>query len=222
MKLKISIIGLVVGLLAPQVVQSQGTLYLSNLSDPSSGSAAVGDNSWLAVGFNTGNNIGGYAVDSVQLAMTDATGSPSDFTVMLYSESPNHPPLVPGSSLGIFNGSDNPSTAGLYTYTSAANLVLLPSTFYFIVLTAGTAVANGAYGWSESASSPVSNADWGGGFVPDSSDGLHWLSDLDAYTQFAINATAVPEPSIWTLLIAGSGLLIFFRRPAKWHRRFSK
>ncbi|HEY1719449.1 MAG TPA: choice-of-anchor R domain-containing protein [Verrucomicrobiae bacterium] len=211
MKLKISIIGLVVGLLAPQVVQSQGTLYLSNLSDPSSGSAAVGDNSWLAVGFYTGNNTGGYVVDSVQLAMTDATGSPNDFTVMLYSESPNLPPVVPGNSLGILDGSANPSTAGLYTYTPAANLVLSPSTFYFIVLTAGTAVANGAYGWSESASSPVSNGDWGGGFVPDSSDGLHWLSDLDAYTQFAINATAVPEPSTFALGGLAFGLITLAR-----------
>jgi len=56
----------------------------------------------------------------------------------------------PGSSLGSLNGSFNPVTGSAYAYTPTSDLTLLPNNFYFIVLTAGTTIANGAYEWSES------------------------------------------------------------------------
>jgi hypothetical protein len=53
------IIVLAVVLSAPQITQAQGTTYLSNLGEPSTGSLAVGSDSWLAVSFGTGTNVGG-------------------------------------------------------------------------------------------------------------------------------------------------------------------
>jgi hypothetical protein len=143
------IIGSVIALasiLAPQILKAQGTTFLSNLGQPSDGSNAVGSDSWLAALFFTGTNSSGYMLGSLQLAITDASGNPSGFTAMLYSA------LIgggtfPGSSLGTLDGSLNPTTAGIYTFTPASNLTLSAETPYFIVLTAGTAVANGAYGW---------------------------------------------------------------------------
>jgi hypothetical protein len=79
--------------------------------------------------------------------MTDASGNPSNFTAMIYTavgfSGPN-----PGSSLGTLDGSLNPVGSGVYTYTDDSNITLSPYGIYFIVLTAGTAIANGAYDWS--------------------------------------------------------------------------
>jgi hypothetical protein len=85
--------------------------------------------------------------------MADASGNPSGFTVMLYSAIGNLA-VLPGSSLGTLSGSTDPATGGIYTYTAPSNLTLSSTTLYFIVLTAGTAVANGAYTWSESSYPP--------------------------------------------------------------------
>jgi hypothetical protein len=83
------LVGLVVGLLSPQIATAQGsTAFLSNLAQPSSGSVAVGSNSWIAATFFTGGNSGGYLLNSVQLAMNDPSGGPGAFTVMIYDEGP--------------------------------------------------------------------------------------------------------------------------------------
>src|ERR1035441_8828957 len=134
--------------LPPQILQAQGTTYLSNLDQSSVGSLPVGSNSWVAAGIYTGTNPGGYVLNSIQLAMTDASGNPSGFMAMLYNPLHGGPPSGPGTSLVTLNGSLNPVTAGTYTYAAPSNLTLPPHNEYFIVLTAETAVANGAYEWS--------------------------------------------------------------------------
>jgi hypothetical protein len=129
------IIMFVVGVMIQQIMQAQGTVYVSNLGQTSTGSEAIGSNFWMAALFYTGGNANGYSLDSIQLAMTDISGNPSDFTAMIYNEANNPAAILPGSSLGTLSGSDNPSTAGIYTYTPAASLILSPGTPYFIVLT---------------------------------------------------------------------------------------
>jgi hypothetical protein len=139
------IIMFVLGLLIQQIAKAQGTMtYLSSLSQTSAGSLAVGSNSWLASDFFTGTNADGYSLDSIQLGMADASGNPNGFTVMLYTAIVKAGSF-PGSSLGTLDGSLNPTTAGVYTHIPASSLTLSPGTEYFIVLTAGTALANGAY-----------------------------------------------------------------------------
>ena len=104
----------------------------------------------------------------------------------------------------------------LYTYSPASDLVLLPNTPYFIVLTAGTAVANGAYEWSfTSAHAPTLSGGWHGddAFLS-SSDGLNWHFN-SAYAQFGITVTDVPEPSSLGLLALGGFFLVWHRRKAK-------
>ena len=150
-----------VAMLARYSVWSQGTIFVSNLGQPSAGSLTVGSDSWLAESIGTGNNPGGYALDSVQLAMTPASGSPSGFMVMLYSAAVGAQ-VLPGSSLGTLTASSSdPMAGGLYTYT-ASGLTLSPETDYFIVLTAGTRLASGAYAWSfENTSTGSSSGGWG-------------------------------------------------------------
>jgi hypothetical protein len=214
------IIILLVGLLTPQLVQGQGTIYLSNLWQPFAGSEAVGSDSWLAIYFATGNppfGITGYNFNSIQLEMTAASGNPDGFTVAIYPVYgyPGSPPNL-GSSLGTLNGSSNPSTAEIYSYTPTSNLTLLPDAGYFIVVTAGTAITDGSYELSESITYATSSDNWTGGpSLYSDSDGMSWTAAPNSaylYYQFAISATPIPEPSPSLLLLLGSGILFYVRR----------
>jgi len=204
-------IGLSVGLLASHLVFGQGTVYLSNLNQNFAGSFAVGSDSWQAPAFITGTNSGGYLLDSVQLGMADASGSPIGFTVMICPDvvtTGDHP----GSSLSTLIGSANPSTVGSYNYTPTSALALLPDTIYFIVISAGTSVANGAYEWNYADTqsyNPIDN--WGGGGAFGSNNGLSWHLPGPPYyyPQYAITATAIPESSPAFLLLLGSGVLFY-------------
>ena len=202
-----------IAFLFPQLIQAQGTVYLSNLAQASTGGVTVGSNSWFAAEFRTGTNTGGYLLNSVQLGMTDASGSPNGFTVLIYSAI-SIATTLPGSSLGTLNGSLSPATAGVFTYTPVANLTLSRQTDYFIVLTAATAIANGAYGLSLSGIDSYNpSGNWRviqGLFsgVYGSSNGSAWNSLAGTYPQFAIDATAIPEPGVLSLFALGSlGLL---------------
>ena len=210
------VIAYAVVLLAPELVQAQGTMtYLSDLDQASSGSLAVGSDSWLAVGFNTGTNSSGDTLNSIQLRMADASGTPSGFTAMLYTAFNGQRP-VPGSSLGTLDGSLNPTTAGIYTFTLASNLTLRGQ--YFIVLTAGTTVANGAYEWSYAGANSYNPS---GGWL---SQGGVWTFSNGSFdspftftafpSQFAINATPIPEPGVLGLFGFGGLAFLWDRRKA--------
>jgi hypothetical protein len=208
------IILLVVSLLASHLAQAQGTTYLSNLGQTSAGSSPVGSDSWVASEIITGSNAGGYLLDSVQLAMADASGSPIGFTVMI--DGPPTDPFIisPGNSLATLNGSMEPSTGGLYTYT-ASGLTLSPQTDYFLVVTAGTSITNGAYNWNFVNRSSYNPADhWKGSFTLMANNGSPWGPVSGNYLQYAINATAIPEPSTLGLLALGCSLGggLYFRR----------
>jgi len=212
---KLIIVGAITaGLSIPQMAPAQSIVYLSNLDQPSAGSLSVGSDLWYAATFITGPNTGGYLLDSVQLEMADASGSPSGFTVMLYAQSSLLGGIFPGNSLGTLNGSANPSTTGIYTYTPASNLTLSPNTDYFIVLTAGTTVANGAYEWSDQNTGSYNPVDNWHTVVPLwSSNGSSWHAPGPPFDslQYAITATAIPEPSPSWLLLIGSGIFIYIR-----------
>jgi hypothetical protein len=204
------ILVLAMTLIAPQITQAQGTTYLSNLGQASAGSHAAGSDSWWAEGFVTGTNSSGYVLNSVQLQMKTATGSPDGFTVSIYNY--NYNPSIgnyyfPGNSIGTLSSSLNPVTAGTYTY-DASGITLSPNLLYFIVVTAATPKATGSFNWSYSNSIGQSS----GGWEFDtylyffSGDGLNWGYSRATVSQFSITATPVPEPSAWALL-AVSGLL---------------
>ncbi len=202
-----------------RICSAQGsTTFLSNLGQTPDGSNPVGSNSWLAASFFTGANSGGYSLNSVQLGLADATGSPAGFAVMIYASADIFGGTRPTGSIGTLSGSANPATAGTYTFTPASGLVLSPSTEYFIVLTGGTAIANGAFVWDfENASDYQPSNGWLGGVTFSSANGstLSWLpvGNAPSYenSQFAITATAAPEPGVVGLIFAG-GMLFGLRK----------
>ena len=207
------IIALAVGLSAPPTTRAQGTTYLSNLGATPTGSIATGSDFWVAVQFVSGTNSGGYALDSIQLAMVEASGTPGGFSVMLYSDAGIIGPR-PGTILATLTGSPNPSTAGVYIYDAPADLILSPGTPYDIVLTSGTPVPDGAYQWSETSTFSYSLSDgWNGIFSNHSADGSSWRPGPGGCPLFAIDASPVPEPCV--LAIFGLGGLWLVRRKFK-------
>ena len=208
MKKTILVFASAAGLLLPEQMPAQGTIYLSNLAQPSGGSVAVASDSWLAQRFLTGTNLDGYALNSIQLLMNQASGSPSGFTVSLSTFNSG----VPGSSLDSLSGLA-PSTAGIFTYT-ASSVSLLPSTLYFIVVTATTPIAEGSYYWSKANASSFSSSDgWSlADFYSSSTDGSNWQLHRLFPLQFAVDATAVPEPGRYALAGLGLVWLSFWRR----------
>ena len=213
------IIVFALGLLTQQITQAQGTMtVLSNVNETAAGSLAIGSDSWLATVFTTGTNASGYTLDSIQLGMADASGAPSGFTAMVYNG------IFGGigieGSIGTLDGSLNPAVGGIYTFIPDSNLMLSANTSYYVVLTAGTTVANGAYEWSYAGTSSYNPI---GGW---SSSGDTWSSTngrvsalswqpTSSFTQFAINVTDAPEPGVLGLF--GLGGLAFL-----WHRRKMK
>ena len=201
-----------IGICLPQCSFGQGTTYVSTLGGTPIGSAAIGADSWIAQPFFAGTNAAGYVLNSIQLQMTAASGSPTDFSVAIYSNPGNGPP---GSSLAPLTGAD-PSLGGVFTY-SAPNLLLQPRTEYSVVVTAATAIAQGAYYWSavDSFGTVTSGSDrW---FINDayysSVNGSSWTSVLrqDIF-QLGINATPVPEPPACALWAAALACLSLWRR----------
>ncbi len=208
MKLILPFILLFFGLLGAQIGRGQGTTFLSNLDQTPSGSLSAGSDSWLAAVFYTGANSGGYSLNSIQLGMADSSGNPSGFEVMIYSAT-GPGDVTPANNLATLAGQSNPATAGVYAYTPSSSLTLSASTAYFIVLTDESAVASGAYEWNYAGTysyNPTGGwqAPIGFGAIDNyqSSDGLHW-SLLGGAPQFAINATAAPEPGTLGLLALG-------------------
>ena len=95
-----------------------------------------------------------------------------------------------------------------------------PVAYYYVVVTASTPVAQGAYNWSAASNPALGNNGWGGGIYDYSTDGSTWDYSRDHFFQFAVNATAVPEPSIVALFSLGSVALVWAlrRRTRKGYR----
>ena len=203
----VGIILFIIGLFAPRLTAAQGALYVSNLGQTPTGSAAIGSDSWVAQTFITGGSLDGYFLNSVQLLMNGASGIPSGFAVSLYSKTGDPHSATTGDSpqgsLGSLSGLD-PATGGVFTYATSG-IMLSPSTFYFVVVTAATPVAEGSYNWSAATALTRGN-----GFTIDngyysSANGSTWTGiDRQDVFQLGIYATAVPEPA--TLALAGLGL----------------
>jgi hypothetical protein len=198
-----------IGLCVPQLAQAQGTTtYLTSIGT-SLTTEPVASDSWVAATFQAGDNPGGYVLDSIQLEMANTAGNPTDFTVQLYGLPSNGNP-DPGSSLATLSGLSNPTSAGLYAY-DASGVTLSPDTQYFIVVTSSTPVSSGFYEWGQE--NPSSNVSAGNGWTEGavtfgSSDGSSWNESYSNDPQFALTATAVPEPD--TLGLMGLSGLLFF------------
>jgi hypothetical protein len=95
-------------------------------------------------------------------------------------------------------------------------VTIISKTIPVLVGDAGLVPANGSYYWSGANTSSYSSSD--GWFLDrlsySSTDGSSWAYSRTGPGpfQFAINATAVPEPDMYALLGLGLAILSFLRR----------
>ena len=181
------------------------------------GSSMVSSDSWIGQFFLTGTNTAGYLLNSVQMRMENQAGNPAGFTLSIYSSTfsaPTPPRVIqPGVNLEILSG-DNPTTAGVYSFSSTG-LHLTNQTAYYLVATATTPSSTGAFLWDYTNEQPTPGLErmtTGTGFSY-STDGISWQFSRQHYYQFAINVTAVPEPS--SLCLLGLGASFLFTRLAR-------
>lgn len=202
--------------LIPKQLNAQGTVFDSNLG-PSAGSIPIDGSVWLGQQFQTGNNPGGYVLDSIQVQMAAASGTPSGFTLSFFSALNG----VPSQYLGVLTGSANPATADLYSYdASALNLTLAPSCDYFVVESAANPSSQGSYEWDAAAHDTGGEDGWQDLSLAFSNDqGNDWTRTGRTAYEMAITATAIPEPSTWVLCLLGGGVFaIAPKRKANWLR----
>jgi hypothetical protein len=196
MKLKniIALIVCAVGLLAPQLTGAQGVMtYLDNTGQPVAGSLDLGI-SYGSIGtqFQTGTNEAGYVLNSLQLLFADATGSPSfsGFNIVVCADNSGGP----GSIITFFATGQNPLTAGFYNYTPLTIATLGSNTPYWVIVYNTSGNFNSAYNLSYTSTTAATAVD--GWFIPGNT-----AIGQAGILIFAINATPVPEPSIFALLV---------------------
>lgn len=193
---------------------AQGTLYLSNLGEAVYGGETPSTNLWFAHAFTTGVNSGGYSLDAVQLLINFGSPLATSFTVSVRGNSGTG--SGPGAQMGVLSG-PVPTTNGVFSY-SAANISLAPVTTYWVAVTADNPDRIGTR-WSDTTS--TNYASIGGwqlatdnGMV--SLDGINWSARAGTSpSQFAITATAIPEPSVVALFFLGGGWLAWAFRGRK-------
>jgi len=182
-------------------LRGQGTTYISSLNLQTAGSLSIGNDAWIAAYFQTGPSSGGYALDSIQLSMSNPSGTPADFLLRIWDfRSPQ--------GLATLNGND-PSGNGVFTYR-AESFPLTPNTVYWFTVTAATPVGTGSFHWNVGVSGPITASGWLlGNIYTSSPDGLSFDRNHPppATPLFAVNATAVPEPA--SLVLVGCGGLLF-------------
>jgi len=193
--------------------RSQGFPSFSDLALTPSGSTLVSSDSWIGQFFFTGTNTAGYLLNSIQLRMENQTGNPAGFTLSIYSSTfsaPTPPRVIqPGVNLETLSGA-NPSAAGVHSFSSTG-LFLSNRTAYYLVATASTSSSTGGFLWDHTNEQPTAGLDrmaTGTGYSY-SIDGVSWEFSRQHYYQFAINVTAVPEPSLLALFGLGAlGLVV--------------
>ena len=172
------------------ISRAQGTIDVSNLGDSVFGYSVGGGSQ----SFQTGAASNGYSLNSITLLMGNWLGNASNFVVSIYNDNSGQF----GTSLATLNGNSDPETSGEYNYF-ASNLNLNPSTVYWIVancesFSSGSFFPPGGYAWQLTASPDYTSSD---GWSINTAGNSPPLGN--GFLQFAVNATAVPEPSTFAL-----------------------
>ena len=128
---------------------------VSNVGQTAAGNANVTATQSQGQGFTTGSDSGGYTLGSVELAVSSFSGTASDITVSIYSESSGNP----GTLVHTLTTPASISTP-VTTFTAPSGTTLAANTTYYVVIsTTGSGInlsrtnaaaedTGGASGWS--------------------------------------------------------------------------
>jgi hypothetical protein len=96
------------------VAHAQGTLYVSNVQQASTGRQLVAKDSWMSQVFTTGPNVGGYQLNSILLGMGASSGTPAGLEVSVFDVGSSFAPSV---ERGRLVGPD-PNGEGVISFTT--------------------------------------------------------------------------------------------------------
>jgi len=197
MKLKhlITVISCAAGMSVPQLTHAQGD-YLDNTGQPVAGNNMVGlpFNNRVDVEFKTGTNAAGYTLNSITFLMANASVTPSPSSIELdVLAADDNTPIFGNFDI---SGSNNPTNAGLHTF-SVPSATLAANTDYWVSL---LNPGSGDYEWSYANNTAATSSD--GWSITGNPNPLG--ETVNGSPMFAINATAVPEPSLSALLVIGT------------------
>ena len=155
-----------------------------------------------------------YLTD-IRLLLTGTLGTPSQFTVSLFSDSSNAPGSLL-STLGTFNDVDQLSTTSSVVDVSGSSYALAANTRYWVELSSTVPSSPSVVAWnfaSSTAGVGVSTEYWGytsGGVV-------HVSANTDTsspYQMSVMTSSSVPEPGTFcqVLTALGLGMIAIARR----------
>ena len=125
---------------AGAIVPLADVTLISNVGQTAAtGAAQVSITQSQAQGFTTGSDSGGYTLGSVELAVSSFSGTASDITVSIYSESSGHPGTV-------VHTLTTPASisAAVTTFTAPSGATLAAGTTYYVVIsTTGSGISLG-------------------------------------------------------------------------------
>ena len=163
---------------------------VSNLSEASDTiGSAVHSTQFVASGFTTGDNAGGYNLLSVTAKFRNAVRNPTSFVAEVRLEGAGGNPS--DNVLYTLSGSD-PTTAGDHTFTCSGSCPLSASTPYFLVMKGGSFLS-GNHIWDTTASNTQTNAptDFGWSIADEGRtySSNNWTTDNSWVGMFKVNAT---------------------------------
>ena len=172
------------------------TVTVSNLDTSETSFTSVGSYTgtlWqTGQAFTTGSNESGYTLSSIAGRFDAVSGTPGDIVVKLHAASGTNP----GTALATLSG-DNPTTAGVFTYTCSGNgCALAANTTYLVVMSAPDATASNRYYWRSTTSNtqtlePASNGWSIGSAAVAKSDNVPWYT-IGRAGQIKVTALAKP------------------------------
>ena len=182
---------------------------VSNVGQTATGNANVTATQSQGQGFTTGSVSGGYTLGSVELAVSSFSGTASDITVSIYSESSDDPGTV-------VHTLTTPASisAAVTTFTAPSGTTLAAGTTYYVVISTTSSGINlsrtnataedtgGASGWSIADDRRL----FGGGNWVNTSSPIRMRVNGDAATSTNSPATGAPTitgtPAVGELLTA--------------------
>jgi hypothetical protein len=204
MKLKqiITIIGCMAGMFAPQLTSAQGRVtFLDNTGQTVAGNNGVGlggAGSRIDVQFQTGTNAGGYTLNSISFLMANANNNTGAAQIGVLADEYGASLFLP------FIASPGPTNAGLYTYL-VPSVTLAANTDYWLMF---NNKGIGPFQWSYASTTAAATVD---GWSITGNTGPVGTTPV-GIPMFAINATAVPEPSSVALLVIGTLVVLSWTR----------
>ena len=130
----------------------------ANVSNLSQASDTFGvnlhSNYHAAVGFTTGNNEGGYTLQSITARFLEKSGSPAGFTAAIHTANGSNPATNATHTL---SGGD-PTNAAEYTFTCSGSCLLSDNTTYYLVMTATGAGTSNSYYWDTTGATAETNS----------------------------------------------------------------